>query len=132
MISRNVQVHLQAPPGASVALGGGLGSFLVHVFIWHQIWRAAPALWRIPTFGPVIVVMQVIALVAAGACRSRRGTISPGRALRPSHRRRPARLVRSVADAGGRPNQAKADAGSPPQASPAVIVTPQPTTMPAT
>lgn len=66
-----MQVHLQAPPGASVALGGGgLGRFLVHVFIWHQIWRAALALWRIPTFGPVIVVMLVIALVAADACRS--------------------------------------------------------------
>jgi hypothetical protein len=90
MVSWDVQVHLLAQAGASVALaGGGLRRFLVHVFIWHQFWRAALALWRIPTFGPVIVVVLVIALVAAGACRSRRGTISAGRALRLWHRRRP-------------------------------------------
>jgi hypothetical protein len=106
-----VKVRLLAPAAASVAVdGGGLGRFLVHVFIWHLIWRAALALWRIPTVGPVIVVVLVIALVAAGACWFRRGTIFPGRALRLWHRRRPARLVRSAADAGGRPNQAKAGA----------------------
>jgi hypothetical protein len=106
-----VKVRLLAPAGASVAVGGGgLGRFLVHVCIWHLIWRAALALWRIPTFGPVIFVVLVIALVAAGARRFRRGTISPGRALRLRHRRRPARLVRPAADAGGRPDQAKADA----------------------
>jgi tetrahydromethanopterin S-methyltransferase subunit C len=53
--------------------GGGLGRFLVHVCIWHLIWRATLALWRILTFGPVIVVVLVIALVAAGACRSGAG-----------------------------------------------------------
>ena len=49
MISWERAVHLQAPR-VSVALGGGArGRFLVHVFIWHQIWRAAPTPWRIPT-----------------------------------------------------------------------------------
>ena len=67
MASWEREVRLLAPAGASVAVsGGGVGRFLVHVFIWHLIWRAALALWRIPTFGPVIVVMLVIALVAAG------------------------------------------------------------------
>ena len=62
-----MKVRLLAPAGASVAVGGGgLGRFLVHVCIWHLIWRAALALWRIPTFGPVIFVVLVIALVAAG------------------------------------------------------------------
>lgn len=37
-----------------------------------------------------------------------------------------ARLVRSVADAGGRPNKAKATRAGSPQASPVVVVTPQP------
>jgi hypothetical protein len=74
-----VKVRLLAPAGASVAVGGGgLGRFLVHVCIWHLIWRAALALCCIPTFGPVIVVVLVIALVAAGAGRFRHGTISPG------------------------------------------------------
>ncbi len=89
MVSWDVQVHLLVPAGASVALGGGgLRRFLVHVFIWHQSWRAALALWRIPIVSPVIVVVLVIALVAAGACWCRRATISAGRALWLWHRRR--------------------------------------------
>jgi hypothetical protein len=76
----SVKFHILAPAGASLALGGGgLGSLLVHLFIWHLIWRSAFALWRIPTFGPVIVVVLVIAMVAAGVYRSRRGAIWPWR-----------------------------------------------------
>jgi hypothetical protein len=74
---------MMAPAGAGFALGGGgLARLLVHLVIWHLIWRAAFALWRIPTFGPVIVIVLVIALVAAGVYRSRRGTIWPRRSGR--------------------------------------------------
>jgi hypothetical protein len=41
-----------------VALGGaGLGSLIIHLFIWHEIFRLSASLWRIPTFGPFIVVL---------------------------------------------------------------------------
>lgn len=62
-----------------LALGGGsLVSLLVHLFVWHLIWRFALLLWRIPTFGPVIVVVLVIALVTAAVYRSRRARARGG------------------------------------------------------
>jgi len=30
--------------------GGGLVHFLIRLAIWHEIWRAIRAVWRIPTF----------------------------------------------------------------------------------
>jgi hypothetical protein len=75
-----VKFHLLAPVSASVALGGGsLGRLLIHLFIWHLIWRFALALWHVPTFGPIIVVVLVIALVAAAVYWSRRARSRGGR-----------------------------------------------------
>jgi hypothetical protein len=53
--------------------GGGIGSLLVHLFIWHLVWRFVFTVWRIHTFGPVIVGLIVAAVVALGILRSRRG-----------------------------------------------------------
>jgi hypothetical protein len=43
--------------------GGGIGSLLIHLFIWHEIFRLFRYLWRIPTFGPFIVVLLGLILV---------------------------------------------------------------------
>ncbi len=58
--------------------GGGLGRFLVRLFIWHAIWRFALLIWRIPTFGPPLLVLIIAALVtgAVFAARRRRRGIS--------------------------------------------------------
>ena len=71
--------ELTGKAGTARQQTGGLGSLFIHLFIWHLIWRSALALWRIPRFGPVIVVVLVMALVAAGVYRSRRGAIWPRR-----------------------------------------------------
>ena len=70
-----VHTHTLAAGGAAAigGLGGGLGSALVHLFIWHLIWRAGFALWRIPTVGPFLVVFLIVAIVALGIVRRRRG-----------------------------------------------------------
>ncbi len=58
-------------PGGYYALGGGgLVGLLVHLFIWRMIWRLVMVLWRIPTFGPVIVGLIVIGFVAALVLRA--------------------------------------------------------------
>jgi hypothetical protein len=61
-----------ALPGAHhLALGGaGIGSLLIHLFIWHEIFRLFRYLWDIPTFGPFIVVL--LGVVAVGLMVRRR------------------------------------------------------------
>lgn len=61
------------PHGGYYALGGGLASWLVHLFIWRAVWRLVWAVWRIPTFGPVIVIMAVLALAVLGFISRRPG-----------------------------------------------------------
>ena len=59
--------------------GGGLAHLLVRLVIWHELWRIGRALWRIPTFGPIIVILIAVALVGLVVLRqsgfrwSRRG-----------------------------------------------------------
>jgi hypothetical protein len=71
-----VHTHTLAAGGAAAIGGlggGGLGSALVHLFIWHLIWRAGFALWRIPTVGPFLVVFLIAAIVALSIVRRHRG-----------------------------------------------------------
>jgi hypothetical protein len=75
--------------GAHLALGGGglggLGHFLIRLFIWHEIFRLFRYLWHIHTYGPFIVI--AIILIVAGVLiwrRThgpfiRRGSSRPGR-----------------------------------------------------
>jgi hypothetical protein len=67
-------------PGAHhLALGGGgIGSLLIHLFIWHEIFRLFRYLWRIPTFGPFIVVLLGLILVGVLVWRQSRGPMSRG------------------------------------------------------
>ncbi len=55
--------------------GGGLVSLLVHLFIWHEIWRLGRYLWHIPTYGPFIVVFLGLLLIGATVWRRTRGPI---------------------------------------------------------
>jgi hypothetical protein len=45
-------------------------SFLFHLFLWRAIWRLGLMLWRVPTFGPVIVSVIVLAAAAAAIARA--------------------------------------------------------------
>ena len=68
-------------PVVPQALGGGAGlaHFLVRLVIWHELWRLGRAVWRIPTFGPIIVILIAVALLGLVVLRqsgfrwSRRG-----------------------------------------------------------
>src|SRR5258708_33494445 len=63
-------------PGHHLALGGGgLAHWLVRLFIWHEIWRLFRYLWRIPTFGPFIVVGLGLVLVGLAVWRQYHGPI---------------------------------------------------------
>jgi hypothetical protein len=64
-------------PGHRLALGGGgLAHWIIRLIIWHEIWRLVRYLWRIPTFGPFIVIALVVVLVGLMIWRQVRG---PGR-----------------------------------------------------
>ena len=57
-----------------LALGGaGIGGLIVHLFIWHFIWRLMFAVWHIPTFGPFIFVAIIAAFIGHGIWRRQRG-----------------------------------------------------------
>ena len=67
-------------PGAHhVALGGGgIGSLLIHLFIWHEIFRLFRYLWHIHTFGPFIVVLLGLIIVGLIVWRQSGGPMSRG------------------------------------------------------
>lgn len=65
--------HALAAGGAAAIGGGGLGGALVHLFIWHLIWRAGFALWRVPTVGPFLVILLIAVIVTLGILRRHRG-----------------------------------------------------------
>lgn len=71
----------------------GVVKFLFLLFIWRAVWRIGLLLWRIPTFGPVIVGVIVIAVAAAAVVRAsgrwpggrRGGLFSHGTGKGPRH-----------------------------------------------
>jgi hypothetical protein len=63
-------------PGHHLALGGGgLAHWLVRLFIWHEIFRLIRFLWRIPTFGPFIVIAIGLVIVGLAIWRRYHGPI---------------------------------------------------------
>jgi hypothetical protein len=58
--------------------GGGIGSLIIHLFIWHEIFRLVSLVWRIHTFGPFIVALLGIVLVGVIVRRKSRGPIRWG------------------------------------------------------
>lgn len=67
-------------PGHHLALGGGgIAHWLIRLFIWHEIWRLFRYLWRIPTFGPFIVVGLGLVLVGLIIWRQYHGPVRGGR-----------------------------------------------------
>ncbi len=63
-------------PGLHQAIGGGgLAHWIVRLFIWHEIFRLARYLWRIPTFGPFIVILILAVLIGLSIWRKQHGPI---------------------------------------------------------
>ena len=80
-------------PGRQLGLGGGgLGHWLVRLVIWHEIGRLFRFLWHIPTVGPFIVIVLILAIAGLilwrmsrgrpGGLGGRRGGDPPGRSPR--------------------------------------------------
>lgn len=71
------QTHALAAGGVAgvgrIGGGGGLGGAIVHLFIWHLIFRAGLGVWRIPTVGPFVFFLVIGAIVALMVMRKRRG-----------------------------------------------------------
>ena len=64
--------------GLALGGGGGLAHLILRLFIWHAIWRLGLLIWRVPTVGPGLVVLIVLALVALAIFRAGRGRGWPG------------------------------------------------------
>ncbi len=64
--------------GLALGGGGGLAHLLVRLLIWHAIWRLGLLIWRVPTVGPVLVLLIVLAVVALAIFRASRGRGRPG------------------------------------------------------
>jgi hypothetical protein len=62
------------PTHHSALGGGGLAHLIVRLFVWHEIFRLFRYLWRIPTFGPYIVVVLGLVLVGLIVWRRSRGS----------------------------------------------------------
>jgi hypothetical protein len=60
------------PASVQALGGGGLGHWLIRLFIWHEIWRFMRFIWRIPTFGPFIAVLIVAAIIGLVVWAQRR------------------------------------------------------------
>jgi hypothetical protein len=51
--------------GDHLALGGGgVAGLIIHLFIWHEVWRLVRLLWHIHTVGPFIVIALGLLLAA--------------------------------------------------------------------
>ena len=64
--------------GVGLGGGGGLAHLIIRLIIWRFIWRLGLMLWRVHPFGPVIVVVIILALVALAIFRARGGRGWPG------------------------------------------------------
>jgi hypothetical protein len=49
--------------------GGGIGGLIIHLFIWHLIWRLMFYVWHIHTFGPFIFFAIIAAFIGYGIWR---------------------------------------------------------------
>jgi hypothetical protein len=56
-----------------LALGGGIGGLLIHLFIWHLIWRVMFYVWHIHTYGPFIFFAIIAAFIGYGIWRRQYG-----------------------------------------------------------
>jgi hypothetical protein len=53
--------------------GGGIAGLIIHLFIWHLIWRLLFSVWHIHIFGPFIVLAVIAAFIGHGIWRRQRG-----------------------------------------------------------
>jgi hypothetical protein len=56
-----------------LALGGaGIGGLIIHLFIWHLIWRLLFSVWHIHTFGPFIFFAVIAGFIGYRIWRQKR------------------------------------------------------------
>jgi hypothetical protein len=53
--------------------GGGLGHWIIRLFIWHEIWRLIRYVWHIHTFGPFLTVAIVLVIIGFIVWQQQRG-----------------------------------------------------------
>jgi hypothetical protein len=53
--------------------GGGIGGLIIHLIIWHLIWRLLMIVWHIHTFGPIIFFALIAAFIGYRIWRQQRG-----------------------------------------------------------
>jgi hypothetical protein len=77
----NIGGALATPAAAGqLALGGGgLAHWIVRLFIWHELFRLFRVIWHIRTFGPIIVLLIIAALIGLSIWKPWRGTRWPRR-----------------------------------------------------
>jgi len=66
--------------------GGGLARLLIHLFIWHELFRLVRYLWRIPTVGPFLVAALGLVLIGLIVWRQSRRSPNWGRTRRSERR----------------------------------------------
>jgi hypothetical protein len=60
--------------GRLLALGrGGIGNWIVHLIIWHEIFRLLRYVWHIHTFGPFLVILIIAILIGLAVWQRQRG-----------------------------------------------------------
>jgi hypothetical protein len=80
LTNHGLSLAARLPAAHHLALGGGgLAHWIIRLFIWHEIFRLIRYLWRIPTFGPFIVVLLGLIVVGLIVWRRSRGPIRWGR-----------------------------------------------------
>ena len=59
-----------------LALGGaGIGGLIIHLFIWHLIWRLMFDVWHIPTVGPFVFFAAIAAVIGYRIWRRQHGPL---------------------------------------------------------
>ncbi len=74
----------------------GRGGLIVHLIVWHFLWRLVLNAWRIPTFGPFLVLLIIAVFVGLSVWRRHRGP----------HRSRSVRLANPANRWGGQSDTA--------------------------
>ena len=60
-------------PAVQAMGGGGLGHWIVRLFVWHEMFRLFRYLWDIHTFGPFIVLLIIAVLIGLAIWRRQHG-----------------------------------------------------------
>jgi hypothetical protein len=78
--SWHLGVVMSKLPSIHIAFGGGgIGGLIIHIIIWHEIWRLVRYVWHIHTYGPFIDLFIIALIIGAVIWRRQRGSWRPRR-----------------------------------------------------